>query len=69
MCTISYLVYIHLSTDSMNSVYGVGPTTASRILGKMQDTEKEFLNDRFEAKLKYVRTRPDWNEPQAKRRL
>jgi len=32
-----------------NSVYGVGPTTASKILAKMQDTEKEFLNDLFEA--------------------
>jgi len=41
-----------------NSVYGVGPTTASKILAKMQDTEKEFLNDLFEAKLKYVTTRP-----------
>src|SRR2546422_765824 len=40
-----------------NSVYGVGPTTASKILAKMQDTEKEFLNDLFEAKLKYVTTR------------
>ena len=52
-----------------NSVYGVGPTTASKILAKMQDTEKEFLNDLFEAKLKYVTTRPYWNEPQAKPRL
>ena len=52
-----------------NSVYGVGPTTASKILAKMQDTEKEFLNDLFEAKLKYVTTRPYWNEPQVKPRL
>src|SRR5213594_264113 len=52
-----------------NSVYGVGPTTASKILAKMQDTEKEFLNDLFEAKLKYVTTRPYWNEPQAKPKL
>src|SRR5256886_13626208 len=35
-----------------NSVYDVGPTTASKILAKMQDTAKEFLNDLFEAKLK-----------------
>src|SRR3989441_7976928 len=52
-----------------NSVYGVGPTTASKILAKMQDTVKEFLNDLFEAKLKYVTTRPYWNEPQAKPKL
>jgi len=51
------------------SVFGVGPTTASKILAKMQDTEKEFLNDLFEAKLKYVTTRPYWNEPQAKPKL
>ena len=52
-----------------SSVYGVGPTTASKILAKMDETEKEFLNDLFEAKLKYVTTRPYWNEPQAKPRL
>src|SRR6266705_3296425 len=52
-----------------NSVYGVGPTTASKILAKMQDTDKEFLNNLFEAKLKYVTTRPYWNEPQAKPKL
>ncbi len=52
-----------------NSVYGVGPTTASKILARMQDTEREFLNDLFEAKLKYVTTRPYWNEPQAKPKL
>src|SRR5881409_900190 len=52
-----------------NSVYGVGPTTASKILARMQDTEKEFLNDLFEAKLKYVTTRPYWNEPQARPKL
>jgi ATP-dependent Lhr-like helicase len=52
-----------------NSVYGVGPTTASKILARMQDTEKEFLNDLFEAKLKYVTTRPYWNAPQAKPKL
>src|SRR5204863_9428569 len=52
-----------------NTVYGVGPTTASKILAKMQDAEAEFLNDLFEAKLKYVTTRPYWNEPQAKPKL
>jgi ATP-dependent Lhr-like helicase len=52
-----------------SSVYGVGPTTASKILAKMDETEKEFLNDLFEAKLRYVTTRPYWNEPQAKPKL
>src|SRR5438445_7033466 len=52
-----------------NSVYGVGPTTASKILAGMQDTANEILNALFEAKLKYVTTRPYWNEPQAKPKL
>ena len=52
-----------------SSVYGVGPTTASKILAKMQDTDKEFFNDLFEAKLKYITTRPYWNAPQAKPKL
>ncbi len=52
-----------------SSVYEVGPTTASKILARMDETEKEFLNDLFEAKLKYVTTRPYWNEPQAKPRI
>jgi len=51
------------------SVYGVGPTTASKILAKMQDTDKELFNDLFEAKIKYITTRPYWNEPQAKPKL
>src|SRR5439155_20800128 len=37
--------------DDTNSVYGVRPTTRSKILAKMQDTEKECLNDLLEAKL------------------
>jgi len=52
-----------------SSVYGVGPTTASRLLAKMHDTDKEFFNDLFEAKLKYITTRPYWNEPQAKPKM
>ncbi len=51
------------------SVYGVGPTTASKILAKMDETEKEFFNDLFEAKIKFITTRPYWNEPQAKPKL
>ena len=52
-----------------SSVYGVGPTTASKILAKMDETEREFLNDLFEAKLRYVTTRPYWNTPVAKPKL
>jgi len=44
----------------------VGPTTASKILARMQDTEREFLDDLFEVKRKYVNPRRDWNEPHAK---
>ncbi len=40
-----------------------------RILAKMDETEMEFLNDLFEAKLKYVTTRPYWNKPLAKPHL
>jgi len=50
-------------------VCGVGPTTASKILATMEDTEKDFLNDHFEAKLKHVTTRPYGNEPQTKPKL
>ena len=35
----------------------------------MQDMGKKWLDDLFEAKLKYVTTRPYWNEPQAKPKL
>ena len=52
-----------------NSVYGVGPTTASKLLAKMHDTDKEFFNDLFEAKIRYVTTRPYWNEPTSKPKL
>jgi ATP-dependent Lhr-like helicase len=52
-----------------NSVYGVGPTTASKLLAKMHDTDKEFFNDLFEAKLRYITTRPYWNEPTSKPKL
>ncbi len=43
--------------------------TANRILAKMDETEEEFVNDLLGAKLKYVTTKPYWNEPQAKPKL
>ncbi len=52
-----------------SSVYSVGPATASKLLAKMQDTDKEFFNDLFEAKLKYITTRPYWNDTQAKPKM
>ncbi len=50
-------------------MYGVGPTTASKLLAKMHDTDKAFFNDLVEAKLKYVTTQSYWNEPRAKPKL
>jgi len=53
--------------------FGIEYTTtrsgASKLLAKMHDTDKEFFNDLFEAKLKYITTRPYWNEPTAKPKL
>jgi hypothetical protein len=43
------------------SVYGVGPQTASRVLAKMHETDDEFYRDLLEAKLQFVTTRPFWN--------
>ena len=44
-------------------VYGIGPQTASRILARMHDDEKEFYKDLLEAKLKFITTRPFWDKP------
>jgi ATP-dependent helicase Lhr and Lhr-like helicase len=43
------------------SVYGIGPQTASRVLSKMQETDDEFYRDLLEAKLQFIATRPFWN--------
>jgi len=43
------------------SVYGIGPQTAARILAKMQTSEDEFYRDVLEAKLRFVATRPYWD--------
>ena len=43
-------------------VYGVGPQTASKILARMHDDDRAFLEDLFEAKLQYITTRPYWDE-------
>ena len=43
-------------------VKGVGPETASRILGKMHVKEDEFYMDLLKAKIQYLRTREFWEE-------
>ncbi|HUK84318.1 MAG TPA: helicase-related protein, partial [Candidatus Acidoferrum sp.] len=43
-------------------VKGVGPETASRILGKMHPNEDQFYMDLLKAKIQYLRTREFWDK-------
>ncbi|MGD6807993.1 MAG: DEAD/DEAH box helicase [Candidatus Bathyarchaeia archaeon] len=43
-------------------VKGVGPGTASRILGKMHPKEETFYLDLLKAKIQFLRTREYWNK-------
>jgi len=43
-------------------VKGVGPETASRILGKMHAKEEDFFMDLLKAKIQYLRTREYWDD-------
>jgi ATP-dependent Lhr-like helicase len=43
-------------------VRGVGPETASRILGKMHPVDDEFYMDLLRAKIQYLRTREFWDD-------
>jgi ATP-dependent Lhr-like helicase len=43
-------------------VKGVGPETASRILGKMHPKEDDFYMDLLKAKIQYLRTREFWDD-------
>ncbi|MGB9676379.1 MAG: DEAD/DEAH box helicase [Candidatus Bathyarchaeales archaeon] len=43
-------------------VKGVGPETASRILGKMHPREEEFYMDLLKAKIQYLKTREFWED-------
>ncbi len=43
-------------------VKGVGPETASRILGKMHPKEDDFYMDLLKAKIQYLRTREFWED-------
>ncbi len=49
-------------------VKGVGPETASRILGKMHPKEDEFYMDLLKAKIQYLRTREFWENKEDKKR-
>ena len=42
------------------TVYGIGPQTASRVLAEMQDDEEAFYRDLLEAKIRFVTTRQFW---------
>jgi ATP-dependent Lhr-like helicase len=43
-------------------VKGVGPETASRILGKMHPDKDQFFMDLLKAKIQYLRTREFWDK-------
>jgi ATP-dependent Lhr-like helicase len=43
-------------------VKGVGPETASRILGKMHPDDEQFYVDLLKAKIQYLRTREFWDK-------
>jgi len=43
------------------TVYGIGPQTASRILAEMHDDEEAFYRDLLEAKIRFVTTRQYWS--------
>ncbi len=43
------------------SVYGIGPQTAARILARMHDSDEDFYRDLLDAKLKFIQTRRFWD--------
>ncbi len=44
------------------AVYGIGPQTASRVLAKMHGSDEDFYHDLIEAKIRFVTTRPYWED-------
>jgi ATP-dependent Lhr-like helicase len=48
-------------------VKGVGPETASRVLGKMHSKEEEFYMDLLKAKIQYLKTRQYWENKENQR--
>lgn len=43
------------------SVYGIGPQTASKVLSRMETDEEKFYQDLIDAKLVFLRTRQYWD--------
>jgi ATP-dependent Lhr-like helicase len=43
------------------SVYGIGPQMAARVLSRMHESEEEFYQDLLEAKIKFIETKKYWN--------
>ena len=43
------------------TVYGIGPQTASRILAEMHEDEEKFYASLLEAKIRFVTTRQFWS--------
>jgi ATP-dependent Lhr-like helicase len=43
------------------SVYGIGPQTASRILAEMHEDEENFYRALLEAKIRFITTRQFWS--------
>jgi ATP-dependent Lhr-like helicase len=43
------------------SVYGIGAQTAGRILAKMHRDDQPLFRDLYEAKLRYIQTKPYWD--------
>ncbi|MGI0091216.1 MAG: hypothetical protein ACREBS_05865, partial [Nitrososphaerales archaeon] len=43
------------------SVYGIGPQTAARVLSKMHESDLEFYEDLLSAKLKFIETKKYWD--------
>jgi ATP-dependent helicase Lhr and Lhr-like helicase len=43
------------------SVYGVGPQMAARVLSRMHDSDAAFYEDLLEAKLKFIETKKYWD--------
>lgn len=43
------------------TVYGIGPQTASRILAEMHEDEEKFYSSLLEAKIRFVTTRQFWS--------
>jgi ATP-dependent Lhr-like helicase len=44
------------------SVYGIGPQTASRILAEMHEDEESFYRGLLEAKIRFITTRQFWSD-------